>query len=101
MVSKGNAEIVPQEVVKVDKKKIWYLPHRPVVNPKKPGKIRPVHDCAAVFQGRSLNSQVHRPDVVNKLFPVLLRFREGPYAWQADIQDMYYRVQLPDDDKAA
>ena len=109
MVEKGNAEVVPERDIKVpvsetnnQDKKIWYLPHRPVVNPKKPGKIRPVHDCAATFQGQSLNSQVHRgPDVVNKLLPVLLRFRERPYAWQADIQDMYYRVQLPDHDKDA
>ena len=91
MVDKGNAELIPYEEIKNEKKKIWYLPHRPVVNPKKPGKIRPVHDCAAVFQGQSLNSQIHRgPDVVNKLLPVLLRFRERTYAWQANIQDMYH-----------
>ena len=85
MVDKGNAEVIADKEIENTKvsdsetknqnKKIWYLPHRSVVNPKKPGKIRPVHDCAAMFQGQSLNSQIHRgPDVVNKLLPVLLRF---------------------------
>ena len=33
----------------------WYLPHHPVINPKKPGKIRVLFDCVTDYQGRSLN----------------------------------------------
>ena len=36
----------------------WYLPHHPVVNPKKPGKVRVVFDCAAKCQGVSLNGHI-------------------------------------------
>ena len=33
----------------------WYLPHYPVMNPKKPDKVRIVFDCAAELHGQSLN----------------------------------------------
>ncbi|VDP01960.1 unnamed protein product, partial [Schistosoma mattheei] len=54
----------------------WYIRHHPFINPKKPGKRRIVFDCAAVYQGCSLNDQLLRgPNTVNSLIGVLLRFR--------------------------
>ena len=52
-IEKGYAE----EVTKIDSEssRIWYLPHHPVVNVNKPGKVRVVFDCAAKFQGMSLS----------------------------------------------
>ena len=32
-----------------------FVPHHPVINPHKPGKVRIVFDCAAKYQGLSLN----------------------------------------------
>lgn len=46
----------------------WYLPHHPVFNPKKPGRVRIVFDCSAVKNGMSLNSKVLQgPDLTNSL----------------------------------
>ena len=36
----------------------WYVPHHPVFNPKKPGKLRIVFDCAAKYDGIALNNSV-------------------------------------------
>ena len=33
----------------------WYLPHHPILQPHKPGKVRRVLNGAAKFHGKSLN----------------------------------------------
>ena len=38
--------------------KVWYLPHHPVINPNKPGKVRRVLNGAAKFHGTSLNKSL-------------------------------------------
>ena len=40
----GYAKPVPENITY----KIWYIPHHPVVNSKKPDIVRIVYDCAAV-----------------------------------------------------
>ena len=58
--------------------------------PKKENQICLVFDCASVFKGVSLNTEVYQgPDYVNKLNFVLLRFRQHPYAKTDDIRSMY------------
>ncbi|CAH8505435.1 unnamed protein product [Schistosoma rodhaini] len=80
----------------------WYIPHHPVINPKKPGKLRIVFDCAAVYQGFSLNDQLLRgPNTVNSLLGVLLRFRLGNLALAADIEEMFLQVRIPRQDRGA
>ncbi|KAF4530950.1 hypothetical protein B566_EDAN018985 [Ephemera danica] len=82
--------------------KRWYLPHHPVLNPNKPGKLRVVFDCAALFQGVSLNSSLLQgPDLANKLTGVLLRFRKHPIAVSADINEMFLQVHVSEKDKWA
>ena len=72
--------------------KIWYLPHDPVVNPNKPGKVRRVANAAAKFRGQSLNSNlITGPDLLNNLVGILLRFRENPVAILSDIEGMFMR----------
>ncbi|CAI2732197.1 unnamed protein product [Schistosoma spindalis] len=80
----------------------WYIPHHPVINPKKPGKLRIVFDCAAVYQGCSLNDQLLRgPNTVNSLIGILLRFRLGNVALAADIEEMFLQVKIPRQDRGA
>ena len=55
--------------------KIWYLPHHPVTNPNKPGKVRRVANAASVFKKQSLNKNLlSGPDLLNNLVGLLLRF---------------------------
>ncbi|VDP74835.1 unnamed protein product [Schistosoma curassoni] len=73
----------------------WYIPHHPVINPKKLGKLRIIFYCAAVYQGCSLNDQLLRgPNTVNSLIGVLLRFRLGNVALAADIEEMFLEVKI-------
>jgi transposase InsO family protein len=94
LVIKGYAETIPVDNHAVDKPK-WYLPHHPVFNQNKPGKIRVVFDCSARYNGISLNDcTLQGPDLTNKLTGVLLRFRQGQVAFMADIQSMFYQVHV-------
>ena len=73
----------------------WYIPHHAVVSAKKPDKFRIVFDCAAQYQGVSINNAVHRgPDFTNKMPGVLLRFREKRYVVVSDVQAMYHQVRV-------
>jgi hypothetical protein len=49
----------------------WYLPHHPVFNPNKPGKVRVVFDAAAKFQDMLLNEHLQSPDLMNDLVGIL------------------------------
>ena len=79
--------------------KEWYLPHHPVLNPNKPGKVRRVLNGAAKFDGASLNKcLLTGPHLLQNLIYVLLRFRQHPYAVSADIEGMFLQVGvLPSD----
>ena len=71
----------------------WYLPHHPIVNPNKPGKVRSVLNGAAKFHGASLyKSLLTGPDLLQNLIYVLLRFRQHPFAVSADIEGMFLQV---------
>ena len=61
--------------------KEWYLPHHPVINPNKPGKVRRVLNGAANFHGTSLNkSLLTGPDLLQNLIQVLLTVRQPEFA---------------------
>ncbi|BHF58034.1 hypothetical protein SprV_0100098300 [Sparganum proliferum] len=80
----------------------WYLPHHPVVNPRKPRKIRVVFDCAAKCQGVSLNDNLYQgPDLNAKLVSVLLGFRLERIAVAGDIQEMFLQVKVGPIDRPA
>lgn len=100
MIEKGHAEEVQDSDVNTEVKGIWYIPHHGVYHPHKPEKIRVVFDCAAKYQGKSLNDTLLQgPDLTNSLVEVLLRFRQSPYAFMADIESMFYQVSVPKSDR--
>lgn len=87
IISKGYAQRVPAEELERSDGRVWYLPHHGVSHPKKK-KIRVVFDCAATFQGTSLNDQLLQgPDLTSPLIGVMTRFRK--VAIIADIEADY------------
>jgi hypothetical protein len=99
LILKGYAEPAPPSA---QSDKVQYIPHHAVINPKKPGKLRVVFDCAAKTNGSSLNDNCFSgPDLLNRLIPVLIRFRSFPFACTADVEAMYYRVLIPEEQRDA
>jgi hypothetical protein len=76
---------------------MWYSPHFPVVRMhKETTKIRPVFDCAAKYQGLSLNDCLMQgPQVMNELVTVLHHFRNFDVAMTGDIAEMFLQAQVP------
>ena len=72
-----------------------FLPHHPVTNENKPGKMRRVANASSVFQGQSLNSNLLKgSDRLSNLAGVILRFREDNIALSADIEQIFMQVKL-------
>ena len=93
-------------VVKIDPctdntKSVSYLPHHPVSNENKPGKIRRVINELSIFQGQSLNSNLLKgPNLLNNLVDIILRFRESHIAISADIEQMFMQVKVAPSDRS-
>jgi len=102
MVSKGYAEKVPEaeRCTQRADSVVWYLPHHSVTSSQKPDKTRIVFDCAAKYNGVSLNDVVLQgPDLTNRLTAVLMRFRIEPIAMMADIECMFHQVRVTSCDR--
>ena len=81
--------------------RIWYLPHHPVENPNKPGKVRRDANAAPKFRGQSLNTNLLTgPDLLNGLLGVLMRFRENQIAVLADIEGMFMQIAINQTDQS-
>ena len=101
-IEKGHARKVPKEELNGNSsRKRWFLPHHAVTNPKKK-KIRVVFDAAAVYHGKSLNSELLKgPDLLQNLTGILLRFRQEKIALVADIEEMFHQIRIIEDDQPA
>ena len=100
--NKGYIAKIPVEQQTNSHQIKWYLPHHPVLNAKKPDKLRVVFDFAAKFHGMSLNECLHQgPDMIADLVGVLLRFRLDYVAVVADIEEMFLQVRVPEKDRGA
>ncbi|XP_043220532.1 uncharacterized protein LOC122380948 [Amphibalanus amphitrite] len=79
-LAKGYAEEVPNEELKVNDGRVWYIPHHGIYHPQK-DKIRVVFDCSAAYEGHALNScLLQGPDLTRSLTGILCRFRKQPVA---------------------
>ena len=94
-IKNGFAEKVPKEEVSDKNKHVWYIPHHGVHHKKKPGKMRVMFDCSALYQGVSLNQQLLQgPDLTNNLTGILCRFQKERIALMCDIQVMFHQVKV-------
>ncbi|XP_067301419.1 uncharacterized protein [Pseudorasbora parva] len=93
----GDAEIATEQP---DIGNVWYIPHQGVYHPKKPDKIRVVFDCSAKYDGIALNDHLLTgPDLTNGLTGVLCRFRKHPVALMCDIEKMFHRFHVIQEDR--
>ena len=87
-------------VEKLERQDVWYLPHHPVVNPKKPEKVRRVCNAARKYKGLCLNDTLMKgPDLLRNLLGILFQFRENKIAITADIQERFLQVEVPNDQR--
>ena len=100
IINKGYAEKVPEHGLEVkEDKPIFFKTHHGVYNEKK-GKIRVVFNCSEQYRGVSLNNcLLQGPDLTNTFIGVLCRFRHASIALMADIESMFYQVQVPVEDR--
>ena len=93
-ISKSYARRVPYHLLVTNNAK-WYLPHHPVLHPRKPNTVKVVFDCAAKHKGISLNDALYQgPVLTNSLVRVLIRFRENPIALVTDIEQMFHQIKV-------
>ena len=86
-LARGYAEKVPDSELYVNDGIVWCLPQHPAVSEAKGGELRIVMDCSAKLRDVSVNDQCLRgPDFVNKLFHVILRFKQYScyHGWQRE-----------------
>ncbi|XP_072932283.1 uncharacterized protein [Epargyreus clarus] len=96
LLTSAYAEEAPENITMG---RTFYLPHFAVKHPLK-GKIRIVFDAAAKHEGKSLNDALlPGPDLLQSLFGVLIRFREGPVAVVADVKEMFLQIQIREEDR--
>ena len=101
-VQKGYVITVKAQDPKSRANREWYLPHHPVLNPNKHGKVRRVVNGASKCHGASLNkSLLVGPDLLQNLIFVLLRFRQHKYAVSADIKGMFLQVGVREEDQTS
>lgn len=98
ILQKGYTVQLSGEELTYKEGKLWYIPHTAVYHPVKQ-KLRVVFDCAASYQGMSLNDQLLQgPDLTSSLIGVVIRFRQKPVAVMADVEAMFHQVKVADDD---
>ena len=66
-----------------------------IISPSEAREGRVIFSCSVKYQGSSLNDQLLQgPDLTKTVVGVLMRFREEPVAFMADIKAMFYQVRV-------
>ena len=94
-------ERVPREEEPMGRGMVHYLPHRPVVREdKSTTKIRAVFDASATTDGTCLNDCLYPgPNLLLKIFDILLRFRLNKIAIVADIKQAFLNIGIHKEDQ--
>ena len=80
--------------------KICCIPHHTVYHPSKPGKLCVVFICSAEFERKSIHKELPiGPDLTNQIFGILIKFFEERVAAMADVESMYYQMQVSENQK--
>ena len=90
---------VPLEQLCKEIGQVHYIPHRPVVREDKDStKIRAVFDASCKVNGPSLNECLYPgPNLLLKIFDVLLRFRFNRIVMIADIKQAFLNVGISEE----
>ena len=100
-VEKGFMKILNKSEVRGTFGKERYLPHHPVLNPNKPGKVILVCNAAAKYNDVCLYEKLLAgPDLLHGLVGTVFRFREEPVALTAHIESKFVQVQVLERDKS-
>lgn len=94
----GHIEKVP--IKDLQRSSCFYLPHHGIIKPDSlTTKLRIVFDASCKSQsGLSLNDMLLiGPKLQDDLFNILLRFRKHTIAFSADIEKMYFQVEMHPD----
>ena len=82
-VEKGFVKILDESEVKGTFGKEWYLPHHPVLNPNKPGKLRRICNAASKYKEVCLNDKLLAgPDLLHGLIGTIFRFSCLRFLWR-------------------
>ena len=94
-------ERVPEEEISKGLGLVHYLPHRPVIRAdKETTKIRAVFDASCANNGPSLNECLYSgPNLLSKVFDVLLRFRLHKIGILADIKQAFLNIEISESDR--
>lgn len=93
-----------EEVIEatVPSKRVFYLPHHPVVKSSSlTTKLRVVFDASAKSSsGLALNDVLLcGPTVQEELFDILIRFRRHQYVIMADVEKMFRQIKIREEDR--
>ena len=92
----GIIEQVPSSELVAEVGKVHYLPYRPVMRADKTTtKIRAVFGAWCKVNGPSLNECLYSgPNLITKIFDILIRFRFNIIAIMADIKQAFLNVAI-------
>ncbi|XP_066925606.1 uncharacterized protein [Clytia hemisphaerica] len=95
----GIIERVPEAQIAKEEGTVHYIPHRPVIREDKvTTKIRPVFDASCSVNGVSLNDCLYPgPNLLAKIFDILLRFRMNKIGILADIKQAFLNISIHPD----
>ncbi|XP_066937038.1 uncharacterized protein [Clytia hemisphaerica] len=95
----GIIERVPEAQIAKEEGTVHYIPHRPVIREDKvTTKIRPVFDASCSVNGVSLNDCLYPgPNLLAKIFDILLRFRMNKIGILADIKQAFLNICIHPD----